>query len=274
MSVDRAAFRAASEAAESWVNTVAQVAKFGRSGTDNGVDLMLTLLTPLKGVKRNLHDDYHEHVDLLKRMQEQMAVVSDGPVKWEHGRGVSGVARVPASVFPHVWSSAHEAAVYLAGLTLDWLGLPLTEIADPAKLTKTDRNIVVNRCKALAMSPAEVADWQERIRRERAKLLSRMSQVEREEQTEEKVSLLERVLAVLTPNQSCIIKYLWERRTASFDTLATVPGAWQDVPSDEAITKKLKEMRTRLEKENLTNFVGDITISTAKRRVTIERPAD
>src|SRR5262249_40777753 len=48
-------------------------------------------------------------------------------------------------------------------------------------------------------------------------------------------SLRERVLDVLTPQQGRILDVLWERQTASFDVLATIPGAWRgnEAPSDD-----------------------------------------
>ncbi|HLQ45683.1 MAG TPA: hypothetical protein VK137_13185 [Planctomycetaceae bacterium] len=89
---------------------------------------------------------------------------------------------------------------------------------------------------------------------------------------EETVPLFERVLAVLTPQQSRLMEFLWNKMTARYDALRTVPAAWNDEPSDEAITKKLKELRTRLEASNL--FEVELSVSAAKCRVNIKRPAD
>src|SRR5262245_54147871 len=102
-------FEAASRAAESWLNTVASVAHLGRGGA---VDPAFELLLPTKGggARYNLRDSYAEHAGLLDRMKDKLALQSDGPVQWEHGRGLSAIARVPSAVYPHVWSSAHEAA--------------------------------------------------------------------------------------------------------------------------------------------------------------------
>jgi hypothetical protein len=91
---------------------------------------------------------------------------------------------------------------------------------------------------------------------------------EKGEQHPEEVSLEERIAAVLTPNQGRIMEHLMKKRTASYDTLRTIPGAWRDEPSDEAITKQVKGIKTRLEEANLN--VGYIKVSVAKRRVTIE----
>jgi hypothetical protein len=79
---------------------------------------------------------------------------------------------------------------------------------------------------------------------------------------------LDRALAVLTPNQGRIFEYLWRQKTASYDALKKIPRGWRDVPSYDAITKQLKDMKRRLEAENLP--VGYITISVVKQRVSLE----
>jgi hypothetical protein len=83
--------------------------------------------------------------------------------------------------------------------------------------------------------------------------------------------LLERLCAILTPNQGRIFEHLWEKGTASFDTLSTLPGAFQPHPTDDAIIKQLKALKNRMEQANLP--IGYLTISTAKKRVTLENPA-
>jgi hypothetical protein len=83
-------------------------------------------------------------------------------------------------------------------------------------------------------------------------------------------ALLDRVLAALSPNQSRIMEYLWGKKTASYATLRTIPGAWRGSPTDEAITAALKRMSTTL---NKTNLPVTLTISVAKKRVTLDRPA-
>lgn len=85
--------------------------------------------------------------------------------------------------------------------------------------------------------------------------------------------LLEHALSILTPQQGKIFKYLLEKKTAGFDTLSTIPGAFNDNPTDEAITKKLKNMRTRINSDEKLVVAINITISSseAKRRVTLEK---
>lgn len=106
-------------------------------------------------------------------------------------------------------------------------------------------------------------------------LLDRAAAIQQAGKTVAPPSLLEQALAVLTPQQGAIMKHLWEKGTATFAALTLIPGAFQDQgvnPSDDAIEKKVKDIRKRLDTANL--MVGDITISTAKKRVTLQRPAD
>jgi hypothetical protein len=91
--------------------------------------------------------------------------------------------------------------------------------------------------------------------------------------TSSEVPLLERVLTALTPNQGRIMDYLWNKKTASFEALGTIQQAWQNSPpSDETITAELKKMNKRLDANSLS--VVALTISTAKKRASLERPAD
>src|SRR5262245_16981461 len=113
---DEDKFRAASEAAESWLNTDSFVAEFGLAGK---LDRAFKLLLPSKGMLRsNRRYKRSQHAEVLELFLEHLRAVSDGPIKWENGRGLSAVARVPAAVYPHRWSSAHEAALRVAELAL------------------------------------------------------------------------------------------------------------------------------------------------------------
>jgi hypothetical protein len=127
------------------------------------------------GKPYNLHDSYAEHAAILDKARVVLTVLSDGPVKWEHGRGLSGVARVPTAVLPHVWSSAHEAAAGIAELGLRLLPRALELMSDPPKKSKEKvlaKQVVENTGKALAISLDEEATLYQRIRRERAKLVA------------------------------------------------------------------------------------------------------
>jgi hypothetical protein len=136
------------------------------------------------GTRRSptLRESYQEHAGVLKQMREQLALVSDGQVLWPHGRGGQPVA----------WSSAHEAAVELLGLAMESLVGPLAScggtgqdelarrvrgtswesLALPCERSVLARHLLETRSQSLALSPEQVADWQERIRRERGKLLA------------------------------------------------------------------------------------------------------
>jgi hypothetical protein len=170
MSLDKR-FRSASEAAWFWLNTVHLVAEFGRLGR---VDQAYERLLPTSKQDRggNLQNSYHNHAEVLQPALEACAAVSDGAIRWEHGRGLSAIARVPDDVYPHRWSSAHEAAFSLAGMALDLLAWPLEGVSCPDKQRRLAEQLLTSRWKAIAITQDEVADYQERIRRERAKLLA------------------------------------------------------------------------------------------------------
>ena len=107
-------FEAASKAAESWLNTVSVIAHLGKGGNVDAAYHLL-LPSPERGDRSYaLQNSWRQHAAVLKEMLDGLAVVSDGPVKWEHGRGLSAITGVPNATYPHVWSSAHEAAVGIA----------------------------------------------------------------------------------------------------------------------------------------------------------------
>jgi hypothetical protein len=176
MSLDLSKFQAASKAAEGWLNTVGHVARLGRCGS---VTPALELLMPTPSTKDgrpyNLQDSYCEHAEVLEQVQDALAALSDSPVKWEHGRGLSGIARVPAAVYPHIWSSAHEAAAGIARLALRMLVWPLAAITDPVDQRTLAEQLLAKCSTALTIPLDEQAVLFERIRRERAKLLAQYS---------------------------------------------------------------------------------------------------
>lgn len=176
MSVDREKFQLASEAAESWLNTASLVADYGKFGS---VDVAYELLCGLPG---NLEDSFSTHARVLHEAFDELGAQSDAPVMWESGRGWSGICAGPG-IYPHVWSSAHEAAHGIAMLFLRALVWPLAVKSIDAKgksvpFTDADEQraaaerLLTTRWKALAISLTEVAVLQERIRRERAKLFA------------------------------------------------------------------------------------------------------
>jgi hypothetical protein len=165
-------FQAASEAAERWLVTVSMVVHLGQTGNvDEAFKLLMPTLPTKNGRLYNLQDSYNEHVEVLKQARDLLATLSDAPVIWEHGRGRSGVARVPAAVYPHIWSSAHEAAAGIARLALEVLAWPVGEITDPSEQWTLAEQLLAQCWQALTIPLDEEAKLRERIRRERAKLL-------------------------------------------------------------------------------------------------------
>jgi len=81
--------------------------------------------------------------------------------------------------------------------------------------------------------------------------------------------LRERALSVLTGQQQLLFEYLWERGTARFDTLSSLPGVWRDEGggSDEAIERRVKEIRKRLADANILN----VDIAVRGKRVNLSR---
>jgi len=149
-------FEAASKAAEYWVNAVSLIADHGRR---NSVNVAFRSLA-------HLEVSYRQHADTIYEAKDELAALSDGPVKWEHGRGLSAIAGSPEHVFPHIWSSAHEAAEGIARLALELL------ISDVKQGRALARELLASRWKALVITIDESATLQERIRRERAKILA------------------------------------------------------------------------------------------------------
>jgi len=247
----KSGFRVASERLELALNVVALIAE------GQPLDSAAALL-------ESLQRDEMQYGDTIRRVLDRLAALSDGPIKWKAGRGLSGFVRRPDAVFPHVWSSAHQAALEISRLALEHFWWPLEGITDAAEQQATFRKLLSkSRRKAMAMTMGEVAGLQERIRRERAKLLRSIRAGRKPAAT-----LLDRTLAVLTPNQGRILKYLWDKGTASYNTLQTIPSAFRDVPSPEAITAALKKIRTRLNQHNLPLT---LRISDASSRVNLDR---
>ncbi len=153
-------FRCASERLELAVNAVAIVAR------GCPLDSAFAILHALQV-------DEERYGSVIYRELDKLAAISDDPpIKWKYGRGRSGFVRVPSHAFPHVWSSAHEAARTIQRLALEYFFWPLEGITDAKEQQSTFKKLLSkSRRKAVAMTMEEVADWEERIRRERAKLL-------------------------------------------------------------------------------------------------------
>ena len=158
-STDADAFRQASEWLELTLGGVSLVTR--------GLPLRVSFDT-----LASLDEGRAKHATAISAAMEPLKALSDGPIKWEAGRGLSGFVRVPTAVFPERWSSAHEAAWRVLLLALEKFLWPLEGITDATEHENTFKQLLSgDRRKALAMPMDEIADWQERICRERAKLL-------------------------------------------------------------------------------------------------------
>jgi hypothetical protein len=161
----KSSFRDASERLELTFSAVAVIAK------GCPLDAAFEILSAMQV-------DEERHGAAVYGVLDKLAAVSDGPIKWSHGRGASGFARVPSAVFPHVWSSAHQAALEISRLALDHFYWPLAGITNPKEQQSTFKRLLSkSRRKVMALTMEEIADLQERMRRERAKILRRIKAV-------------------------------------------------------------------------------------------------
>lgn len=152
-------FEAASIAAENWLNILYVV------GTFRDVDVVYRLLMPTKDNEQgyNLLNSYREHAEELKRMENELAAVTTGPVEW---------GPFAAGEFPIVRSSATEGVRCIALQALEWLVCPIVAITEPKEQWDAAELLLNAHQARFARSPGEVAALQERIRRERTKLLT------------------------------------------------------------------------------------------------------
>jgi hypothetical protein len=180
--VDTQSIAAASKAASSWPNTVKIVAHHGEHGQTDAAYKLLLPSGDSPATWPCLLNSFKQHGSTLQAAFDQLALVNeDGPVVWEHGRGLSALAAMPEHVYPHQWLSAHEAAWGIADLALDLLAYPL-EGADPATQYRDAAELLTRNWRAVAMSVDEVKTLQLRIRGERINLLKPAA--ERREQDE------------------------------------------------------------------------------------------
>jgi hypothetical protein len=166
---DPQSFRAASERLRLTVNTVAMIADGSHIGSPSDAFALLS----------SLHNDEERCHTVICPLLTKLAAISDWPpVQWSHGRGLSGLVRPCAkgAAFPHVWSSAHEAALDILRLSVRYFFWPLDGITDPDEQRSVFKRLLSKRRrKALAMTIEEVAELQNRIRREQAKLLQEIA---------------------------------------------------------------------------------------------------
>jgi hypothetical protein len=253
-------FGAASEAAEAWLGTVAFVAYLGEraealDAQGRECPIVDTAFRLLFGKQRSsLNKSYEKHSGVLEEVKEKLTPLSDGPINWGAGRGLSAIY-TDRRIQLHAWSSAHEVALGVAELAFDLLVAPLADVTDPREQWTIGKQLLIDRWKALSIPRDELAALQERIRRERAKLLHLLPEPSAEAgSTPEEAPLLERVLDVLTEPQRKMVEYLWHRKSgAGFDAIINIPGAFRQgtSPSDETIKDKIKKVRERLQEHNV-----------------------
>ncbi len=167
---DPTKFAQASERIELWPNTVAMIATLGSYDRDGSSDAAFRRL--VIALKREDFD--REHSQNVLEYRDELACVSDGALQWE-GRGRCAIWTDP-NVIPQVWSSAHEAAIGMYDFMFTALIDPIADVADESAARMAFRELLAARWKALTLSSSEIAILQERIRRERAKLVSRFTE--------------------------------------------------------------------------------------------------
>jgi hypothetical protein len=264
-------FREASKAAEYWLTILGFIPLYGNNKPP-AVDKLYPLLIPSGGFPsaKTLSESLGKHQQAIHDAKESLdAHTEGGDIVWprEHGWGAIGTGSYK-NILPEIWPNAHEAALGIAHLALDMLVAPISDINDAAEQTKLARRLLRDRWKHFETLTVDyVCRLQKRIQRERAKVLTERA----EELSYDGPSLLDRALAAVTPNQGEILKYLWNKGTATFDALKGIPGAWRDVPSHDAILAALKKMKGRLESKSI--FIVE-EISERKRRITIKLPTD
>jgi hypothetical protein len=164
-----AKFRAASKAAGGWFNTLSLVADYGEIGN---VDLAYTLLMGKKGARYSLTKSYNEHEKVLAAQFEALARLNDKPVDLDIGRRLKEVVKGPSALIPPIWSSVHEAAVGMADLAIRRLVAPLEGVKDGREQFDIAEALLAYNWRVFVLSGDEIGRLQERIRWERAKVLT------------------------------------------------------------------------------------------------------
>ena len=272
-------FQDASERLELHVNSVAYIAR----GCPLGDAFALLSVIQL---------DEERYGSLLDHSLDMLAAISEGPIEWEHGRGLSGFVVAPAAVFPHVWLSAHEAALVLSRLALRCFFRPLEvgTLTEFQELTGEQRAtfrkaLSASRRKALAMTIQEVAQWRAKIRRERLKLElaapsafdaaetlrdeTRPIQVQTNQQQANE--LLNELLDQLTDNQMKLLKFLWSQpHGVDWDSLPDDAFRGEGKRSDHAVKRALERLQKRLS-ELYERFQVSLEIKPTVRRVKLDK---
>lgn len=166
-------FEAASKRAEGWINTAFMIARHGEHGSVDSAYRLLELL----------RTDFAQHGKVIEQAIPALTALSEGPIQWPEDRGYSAVL-MGGTV--SCWSSAHEAAAAIVRVALDLLYWPaigdgkfdeanghfIVAPVDKAERHRRAAILLAERWKAIAIPNMEVAALQERMRRERAKVLA------------------------------------------------------------------------------------------------------
>jgi hypothetical protein len=193
-------FEEASKRAELWLSCVSMVALLGSNNRIR--EAYEILLPPFAEEERDKKDDYvlvrswDRYVDVLKETLPKLSAFSDGPITWPPGLEWSESACKAPTNLPDVWSSAHETALRLTEMAIDLLVCPLVpvppnkagkkvapilqrllpkyqevEIKNAVTDPERQKVLLARHWKKLVIESDQIALLQERIRRERAKLL-------------------------------------------------------------------------------------------------------
>ena len=156
-------FEKASERLELSVNSVALIAR------GMPMDSAISTLSVLQ-------NDHEEYGRILHFALDKINLFSEGRITWEHGRGSSGLfgAESPnPGIFKDVFLSAHEAALRISRMALEFFFLPFEGIANKVERESAfQKRLIDPRRWALKMSMDEVTEWQSRIRLERTKYIN------------------------------------------------------------------------------------------------------
>ena len=150
----------ASQRAEAWLEFVDTVAALGR----------LARIDPAIELLHVLQDERSRYGDALEASLPTFAALSDGPVRWVGGSEQDDNTSVGQPKF-YIWASAHQAALEIPQIALSVLYPPLKSDVDPRSRRALSERLLIERWRTIVIPPIELAVLQERIRRERWKLM-------------------------------------------------------------------------------------------------------
>jgi len=98
------------------------------------------------------------------------SALSEGPVRWVGGSEQDDNTSVGHPKF-YIWASAHQAALKIPLIALSLLYPPLESDTDPRSRRALSERLLIERWRTIVTPPIELAVLQDRIRRERWKLM-------------------------------------------------------------------------------------------------------